>query len=77
MKSATRGTLSLGGASWSLTGHPAAKTLRRGTGGSVVNLRIRTRSRLDGTVEGDAVELTRAVLRPIPAAEDCRDAADL
>lgn len=69
MRTATKGKLSLGGKDWTITGDPAAKTLRGKNGASVVQLKIVNRSRLTGTVDGDALGLERAVLRPIPAAE--------
>ena len=69
MKTATKGKLSLGDREWNITGDPAARTLRGTKSGSVVQLKIVNRSLLKGTVDGDAFELTRAVLRPIPASE--------
>ena len=69
MKNATQGTLVLGGQKWKLSGDPATKKFRGSSSGSVVELRIMTRSRLKGTVDGATLEFTRAVLRPIPAAE--------
>ncbi len=69
MSSATRGTLSFGGRQWRVTGDPAAKTLRAKAGCTVAQLTIVNRGRIVGSVEGDALELVRAVLRPIPAAE--------
>ena len=69
MKNATQGTLVLGEQKWKLTGDPATKKFRGSASGSVVELKIMTRSRLKGTVDGATLELTRAVLSPIPAAE--------
>ena len=69
MKNATQGTLALGGQEWKLTGDPATKILRGTASGSVVELKIMARSRLKGTVDGATLELIRAILRPIPAAE--------
>ena len=69
MKNATQGTLALGGQQWTLTGDPAAKKFHGIASGSVVDLKIMTRSRLKGTLDGDPFELTRVVLRSIPAAE--------
>jgi len=69
MSTATQGTLALGGVDWAMTGDPAAKTLRGSTSGSALSLKIVNRNLLKGTVDGAALELTRAVLRPIPAAE--------
>ncbi len=69
MATATKGTLSLGGKEWKLTGNTTAKTFHGTATGSVVDLKIKTRSLLTGTVDGDALSLMRAVLRPIPAAE--------
>ena len=69
MKNATQGTLVLGGQKWKLTGDPATKKFRGTASGSVVELKIMTRSRLKGMVDGATLELNRAVLRPIPAAE--------
>jgi hypothetical protein len=69
MKTATRGTLSLGGKLWKLKGDPATKKFRGTDAGSVVELKIVNRSLLKGTVDGDTLELVRVVLRPIAAAE--------
>src|SRR5678816_3996940 len=69
MKSATKGKLSLAGQEWTITGDATKKTLRGTKAGSVVQLKIVNRNSLKGTVDGDTFELTRAVLRPIPAAE--------
>lgn len=69
MKNATQGTLALGRLEWKVSGDPPAKKLRGTAPGSVVELKIVTRSLLKGTVDGGTLELTRAVLRPIPAAE--------
>jgi hypothetical protein len=68
METATQGSLALSGQVWTLTGNPSTKTLH-GTSGSVLDLKIKTRSLLTGTVGGSALELVRAVLRPIPPAE--------
>ena len=69
MRTATGGTLALGGLEWKITGDPATKKLRGTRPGSVVDLKIVNRRLLTGTVDGDPLELDRAVLRPIPAAE--------
>ena len=69
MKNATQGTLSLGGHEWKLKGDPVANTFHGTAAGSVVDLKIVNRSQLKGTVDGSALDLVRAVLRPIPAAE--------
>jgi hypothetical protein len=69
MRSATRGTLDLGGRRWNVRGDAATKTLRGTNAGSVVTLRISSRNVLTGVVDGDTLELTRAILRPIPPAE--------
>ena len=69
MRTATLGTLGLGGLEWRITGDPSAKKLRGTRSGSVVDLRIVNRSVLKGTVDGVPLELARYVLRPIPAAE--------
>src|SRR5262249_19197284 len=69
MSSATHGALAFGGAMWTVTGDPVKKTLHVTTSGSVMDLKIKTRSLLTGTVDGAALQLTRSVLRPIPAAE--------
>jgi hypothetical protein len=69
MRTATKGSLTLGGVEWTITGDPAAKTLRGKRPGSVVALKIVNRRLLKGTIDNDPLELARAVLRPIPAAE--------
>jgi hypothetical protein len=69
MRTATQGVLTQGADSWKITGDPIARTLRSTAPGSVLNLRIVTRSLLRGTVDGDTLELRRAVLRSIPPAE--------
>jgi hypothetical protein len=69
MKDATHGTFSQGPQVWKLKGDPAKKKFRGTAADSVVELRIVNRSHLKGTMDGDALELVRAVLRPIPAAE--------
>jgi hypothetical protein len=69
MKNATQGTLSLGAKKWTLTGDHVAKTFHGTATGSVVDLKIVTRSHLKGTVDGATLDLVRAVLRPIPASE--------
>jgi hypothetical protein len=69
MSAATQGTLVLGGAQYAIDGDPAAKRLHGTAAGSILDLKIQTRSLLNGTVDGAPLELTRAVLRPIPAAE--------
>ena len=69
MTSATKGTLSLGAERWNLVGDVAARKFRGTNAGSVVELKIFTRSHPKGTVDGDTLELVRSVLRPLPAAE--------
>jgi hypothetical protein len=69
MSSATQGTLTLGGSGWSITGDVAAKKLHGTHAGSVVDLKILTRSSLKGTIDGQPLELTRAILRRISSAE--------
>lgn len=69
MESATKGTLSLAGQEWQLIGDPLKKNFHGTAPGSVVELKIVNRSLLKGTVDGATLELARAVLRPIPAAE--------
>jgi hypothetical protein len=69
MTNATTGTLSLGGQQWNLAGDPKTKKLHGTKAGSVMDLKIINRGRLTGTVDGDTLELVRAVLRPIPASE--------
>jgi hypothetical protein len=69
MKDATAGRFSLGGHEWKLKGDPVAKTFHGTASGSVVDLKLVDRNQLNGTIDGSALELVRAVLRPIPAAE--------
>jgi len=69
MSTATQGRLDLGGVRYSVVGDPAAKRLRGTAAGSTVDLKIKTRSLLAGTMDGTPVELVRSVLRPIPAGE--------
>jgi hypothetical protein len=69
MKTATRGSLTFGGREWRVTGDPSKTKLRGTTSGSVVDLKIVNRTLLKGTVDGDTLELARAVLRTIPTAE--------
>ena len=69
LRTATKGTLAFGGLTWTVTGNPSTKKLRGTRPGSVVDLKIINRRLLRGTVDGDPLELARAVLRPIPAAE--------
>ena len=69
MTTATQGTLALGGVQYAIGGDPAAKRLHGTAAGSILDLKIKTRSLLNGTVDGAPLELTRSVLRPIPAAE--------
>lgn len=69
MTNATTGTLSLGGQQWKLAGDPKTKKFHGTKAGSVMDLKIVNRSHLTGTVDGDALELVRSVLRPIPASE--------
>ena len=69
MKTATQGTLAFGGLDWKITGDPSKKKLRGTAAGSVADLKIVNRRVLSGTVDGEKVEMTRAMLRPIPAAE--------
>jgi len=69
MRTATKGELNLGGQTWKLTGNASTKKFRGKRTGSTTDLKIVNRSSLKGTVDGTAIELTRNVLRPIPAAE--------
>jgi hypothetical protein len=69
MTNATQGTLTFGGLTWTIAGDPSAKKLHGMATGSVVDLKIVSRSLLKGTVDGATLELARTVLRPIPAAE--------
>jgi hypothetical protein len=69
MKDATQGTLEFGGQQWRLRGDSATKTFHGTAPGSKVDLKILTRNALKGSVDGATLELTRAVLRPIPPAE--------
>ncbi len=69
MTNATQGTLALGGGEWAVTGDPSTEKLRGTAPGSVLELKIVTRSLLKGTVDGATLELARVVLRPIPPAE--------
>ena len=48
---------------------PGSEDIHGTAAGSVVDLKIVNRSQLKGTVDGSALDLVRAVLRPIPAAE--------
>ena len=78
MHDAVNGTLTVSGVTWRLAGDPKARRLRSPGPASAIDLRIRTRSLLTGTVDGAAVELARIVLPPIPAAEtDHADALSL
>jgi hypothetical protein len=69
MTNDTKGRFSLGGHEWKLKGDPVAKTFHGTASGSVVDLKLVDRNQLNGTIDGSALELVRAVLRPIPAAE--------
>lgn len=69
METARKGSLEMGGRVWALTGDAAAKEFRGKATGSSLELRIVKRSLLKGTVDGNALELVRAVLRAIPPAE--------
>lgn len=69
MKTATRGSLTMSARSWQLTGDAAAGKFRGRPAGSSLELKIVNRSLLRGSLDGDPLELTRAVLRPIPPAE--------
>ena len=69
MKTATQGKLAFGGLDWKITGDPSKKKLRGTAAGSVADLKIVNRRVLNGTVDGEKVEMTRAMLRPLPAAE--------
>src|SRR5262245_11229345 len=69
MKSATQGTLAFGGKTWKLKGSASGKTFHGTVPGSVVDLKIQSRSQLTGTVDGSKLDLSRNVVRPIPAAE--------
>jgi hypothetical protein len=67
LESATRGSLALEGKRFRLTANAAKKSLR--SGASSLTLRIASRNVLTGTLAGDPLQLSRTVLRPIPAAE--------
>src|SRR5436190_18562234 len=69
MSTATRGTLSLGGTDWQIVANVTTKELRGAAPGSLLTLKIVSRNRLTGTVDGDALTLSRSVLRAIPAGE--------
>ena len=69
MQTATDGTLDQGGFVWTLTGDPAAKTFHGAGPGSIVDLKIKNRNVMNGTVDGTPLQLNRAVLAPIAAAE--------
>lgn len=69
MTSATKGSLLLAGKKWSLTANPTTKKFTAKSGNTSLELKLVNRSRLTGSVGADALELTRNVLRPIPAAE--------
>jgi len=69
MSNSTSGSLRLSGRQYAIEGDPAAKRLHGTSSGSTLDLRIKTRSLLTGTLDGAVLELTRNVLRPIPAAE--------
>jgi hypothetical protein len=69
MKTATVGSLSMGPTTWAITGDPAAKKLTGHAPGSDLELKIVTRSKLQGSVDGASLLLTRAVLRPISPGE--------
>ena len=69
MRTATKGTLTMGGQEWTLTGDKVKTKYRGKRPGSLLELKITNRSLLKGTLDGDTVELARDVLRPIPAAE--------
>ena len=65
MKTATKGTLAFGGLEWNVTGDPSKKKLRGTAAGSVADSKIVNRRVLSGTIDGEKVEMTRVVLRPI------------
>ncbi len=69
MKNAKQGTLSFGGNEWKLRGDPKERKFRGTAPGSVIDLKIANGNLLKGSLDGDTLELARAVLRPIPAAE--------
>jgi hypothetical protein len=69
MRTATKGTFTFGGQEWTLTGNKTKKTFRGKRTGSVLDLKIKNRNLLTGTLDGDDLELARNVLRPIPAVE--------
>jgi hypothetical protein len=69
MQTATAGSLVFGGKEWVLVGDPSKKTLTGKASGSNLLLKIVTRSKLQGTVDGAALSLDRSVLVPIPPGE--------
>lgn len=69
MNSKTKGSLTIGAKTWTLTAKATKKTFSGKSGTSKVSLKIVNRNRLTGTVDGDTLALDRSVLRPIPAAE--------
>ena len=69
METSKKGTLLLAGRTWSLTGDVAGRKLRGKAGPSSLDLRIVNRRQLRGTADGEAEQLDRQVLRPIPPSE--------
>lgn len=69
MESATKGSLDMGGITWKLTCDSVTRKLAGKAPGSSLDLRIVNRNQLTGSVDGKTMALSRAVLRPIPAAE--------
>ncbi|WP_119392935.1 hypothetical protein [Taklimakanibacter lacteus] len=69
MPTATKGSLALGGQTIVLKGVPATRTFTGKLGGTPFTLKIKNRNLLSGKIGADKLELSRLVLRPIPAAE--------
>jgi hypothetical protein len=69
MKTATQGSLSLGGQEWPLAATTATKRFHGQLGGKSLDLKIINRNLLKGSVDGATLELARLTLPPIPAAE--------
>ena len=69
MSTALKGTLTLGGSKYTVTGDAANKQLSGTASGAALSLTIKTNDFLTGTLGGNALELTREVLSPIPSSE--------
>ncbi len=68
VESATRASLALEGRRFRLTANVAKRSFTGGSARSLV-LEIQSRNVLAGRVDGDALRLSRSVLRPIPGTE--------